>query len=232
MQPALRPEQPAETLGDMAYERIKEKILHCEFEPGSGLSEAQLAQLLGLGKAPIRRALSRLAQDGYVRSLPRRGYIVTPITLRDVHQLFEVRLLLEPAAARAAAGKIDAERLRSLEAICQAAYRPGDRESEKAFLAANTDFHIAIVDSAGNQRLTRIVQQLLEEMTRLFHLGLAMRDRTSEMQDEHSLLIQALASGDGNEAERVMREQIEASRRMVLDGILSSANFQALEIQR
>jgi DNA-binding GntR family transcriptional regulator len=59
-----------------------------------------------------------------------------------------------------------------------------------------------------------------------------MRDRTSEMQDEHSLLIQALASGDGNEAERVMREQIEASRRMVLDGILSSANFQALEIQR
>lgn len=231
MQPATRHEQPSETLGDLAYERIKEKILHCELEPGSAMTEAQLAQSLGLGKAPIRRALSRLTQDGYVKALARRGYVVAPITLRDVHQLFEVRLLLEPAAAKAAAGRIDGVRIRELETVCQAAYQPGDRASERAFLAANKEFHIAVVDGAGNQRLTRIVSQLLEEMTRLFHLGLALRDRTSEMQHEHRELIDALVSGNGDEAEKVMRDQIEAARIMVLDGILSSATFQALEIQ-
>ncbi|WP_205042026.1 GntR family transcriptional regulator [Rhodoligotrophos defluvii] len=227
----VAPEETARTLGEIAYDRIKEKIIRCEFEPGAAITEAQLALQIGLGKAPIRRALSRLVQDGFVKSLPRKGYVVAPITLRDVHQLFEIRLLLEPAAARKAAGKIDPKRIQELERICQAGYVPGDRASESAFLEANKDFHIAVVDGAGNQKLTRILSHILEEMSRLFHLGLALRNRTDEMKHEHRELIDALVAGDGETAEKVTIAQIEAARRMVLDAILASSNFQSVEIQ-
>ncbi|WP_342640328.1 GntR family transcriptional regulator [Rhodoligotrophos ferricapiens] len=224
-------EPMAKTLGEAAYDLIKEKIIRCELEPGSAITETQLAVQLGFGKAPIRRALSQLAQDGFVKSQPRKGYVVAPITLRDVHQLFELRLLLEPAAVKKAAGRIDPKRIHELEQVCKAGYLPGDRESESAFLQANKNFHIAVVDGAGNQKLTRILSHILEEMSRLFHLGLALRNRTDEMQHEHRELIDALIAGDGETAERVTIAQIEAARRMVLDAILASSNFQSVEIQ-
>jgi len=90
-------------LTDRAYERIKHDIICCIIAPGTEISEAQLCAQYKLGKAPVRMALSRLAHDGLVRAIPRRGYMVTAITLKDIQDIFELRLMLEPAAARMAA---------------------------------------------------------------------------------------------------------------------------------
>ena len=94
-------------LTDRAYERIKHDIITCAIAPGTEISEPQLCAHYRLGKAPVRMALIRLAHDGLVRAIPRRGYMVTPVTLKDIHDVFELRLMLEPAAARMAAGKVD-----------------------------------------------------------------------------------------------------------------------------
>ena len=135
----------------------------------------------------------------------------------------ELRLLLEPVAARQAAGRVDQDSLRKLDAFCRAGYEPGNRESEAAFLRANRQFHVAIAQTAGNKRLAGVLAQLLEEMERLLHLGLAVRNRSGEMQHEHKSLVEALASGDADAAERTTVEQIEAARRMVMDGIMSAS---------
>src|SRR5262245_53345201 len=99
-------------LGDQAYDRIKEDIVVCRLRPGAEVTEAGLAQHYELGLAPIRAALSRLSQEGLVNVIPRRGYVITPITIQTVKEVFDLRLLLEPAAARAAAGRVNGDLLR------------------------------------------------------------------------------------------------------------------------
>lgn len=209
-------------LSDVAYERMKRDIVRCALEPGAQVTESGLASRYRLGKAPVRAALVRLGHDGLVRSLPRHGYLVAAVTLKSVHDIFELRLLLEPAAARLAAGRVDGERLRRLDALCRAGYTPDDRASTTAFLRANREFHVTIARASGNERLADALAQLLDEMERIFHIGLAARNRTQEMQHEHKALIDALIAGDGAAAEAITAEQIEAARRMVLDGLANS----------
>jgi DNA-binding GntR family transcriptional regulator len=209
-------------LSERAYERVKHDIISCQIAPGAEISEAQLCEQYKLGKAPVRVALSRLAHDGLVRAIPRRGYMVTPVTLKDIQDVFELRLMLEPRAARLAAGRVNAKRLRVLDDICQAGYQPGEARSTARFLEANKEFHVAIAQASGNSRLAHAIEQLLDEMTRLLHLGLGIRNRTREMQHEHRTLVRALVRGDGETAETICREQIEAARDMVLKAILSS----------
>jgi DNA-binding GntR family transcriptional regulator len=224
--------RPIPLLSDRAYERIRHEIITCAIAPGTEISEAQLCAHFKLGKAPVRMALNRLAHDGLVRAIPRRGYRVTVITIQDIHDVFELRLMLEPAAARMAAGKVDTQRLRALDEVCRAGYLPGDTRSTSRFLDANKAFHVEIARAAGNTRLAEAVEQLLDEMTRLLHLGLGPRNRSQEMQREHRALVKALERGDSGTAERICREQIEAARGMVLSAILSSSSVMNLALGR
>jgi DNA-binding GntR family transcriptional regulator len=221
---------PIPLLTDRAYERIRHDIISCMLAPGIEISEAQLCAHYKLGKAPVRMALNRLAHDGLVRAIPRRGYRVTEITLKDIHDVFELRLMLEPAAARMAAGKVDAQRLRALDEACRSGYQPGDAKSTSRFLEANKSFHVAIARATGNTRLADSVEQLLDEMTRLLHLGLGLRNRSQEMSREHRALVKALARGDADTAERICREQIETARGMVLSAILTSNSVMNLAL--
>ncbi len=217
-------------LADRAYERIKHDIITCAIAPGTEISEPQLCTHYRLGKAPVRMALIRLVHDALVRAIPRRGYRVTPVTLKDIHDVFELRLMLEPEAARMAAGKVDAQRLRVLDDACRAGYHPNDAKSITRFLDANQAFHVAIAQATGNQRLATMIAQLHEQMTRLLHLGLGLRNRSHEMQHEHRALVKALARGDGETAQRISREQIEAARSMVLSAIMTSGTVMNLVI--
>ena len=221
---------PIPLLSDRAYERIRHDIIGCVLAPGTEISEAQLCAHYKLGKAPVRMALNRLAHDGLVRAIPRRGYRVTEVTLKDIHDVFELRLMLEPDCARMAAGKMDAQRLRALDEACRAGYQPGDAKSTSRFLDANKAFHVEIARAAGNERLADAVEQLLDEMTRLLHLGLGLRNRSQELLREHRALVKSLAHGDGETAARICREQIEAARNMVLSAILTSRSVMNLPL--
>ncbi len=209
------------SLTEQACTALKRDIVTTALAPGLALSEAGLADRYGFGKAPIRAALARLAEEGLVRSAARRGWQVTPVTLRDVREVFELRLVLEPAAAAMAAGRVDEARLRALDQVMIASYDPGDHASTLAFLEANRAFHCEIADLSGNQRLARQIARLLDEMTRMLLLGLGGRDRTGEMAHEHRELIDALVSGDANAAASVTHAQIEESRKMVLAALVS-----------
>jgi len=212
----LTPIEPPPSLTEQASAALRADILTARLPPGATLSEAAAAQRLGLGKAPVRAALARLAEEGLVQALPRRGWVVSLVTIRDIHEVFDLRLLLEPEAARRAAGQVDAAALRRLDAVCAAGYQPEDAASAAAFLDANRAFHVALAELSGNGRLARQVGRLLDESTRMLVLGLRRRDRSGEMAHEHQALIEALALGRAEAAAALMREQIAASRAMVL----------------
>ena len=217
--------KPIPLLTDRAYERIRHDIICCVIAPGAEISEAQLCLHYKLGKAPVRMALHRLAHEGLVRAIPRRGHMVSPVTLKDIQDIFELRQLIEPPAARMAAGRVHAQRLRALDEACRGGYQPGDPRSIDRFLEAHKAFHIAIAEAAGNTRLTHAIAQLLDGMTRLLHLGLGLRNRSQELLQEQRTLVKALVRGDGDTAHRVCREQIESARNMVLSAVLTSKSI-------
>jgi DNA-binding GntR family transcriptional regulator len=214
--------EPVLLQSQRAYEQLHAAILSCEIAPGSEISEAQLATGYPFGRPALRGALTKLAQAGLVRAVPRRGYRVVPITPEDIHDLFELRLMLEPAAARMAAGKVSAQRLEACELACRAGYRSGDAGSTARFLDSNKAFHVAIAQATGNGRLARAIDELLSDMTRLLHLGLRLRHASPDVQPGHTALTKALARGDGESAERLCREHIEAARSNVLSAIVTS----------
>ena len=217
-------------LTERAYERVRRDIISCVIAPGSEISEAQLCSQYKLAKAGVRVALTKLSHDGLVRAIPRRGYRVVPVTLQDLHDVFELRLMLEPSAARMAAGRVNTNELKVYDEICSAGYEPGDAKSTGRFLEANKAFHVAIAQATGNARLAAAIEHLLDEMTRLLHLGLGLRKGPQDVQHEHKSLVKALARGDGETAQRICREQIEASHDMLLSAILTSRSVMNLSI--
>ena len=230
--PTARRTRHARTLPltETAYALIKRSIIRCELEPGRAVSEEQLAGLYGVGRAAVRAALKRLYQEQFVEFVARQRYVVAPITLKHVQELFDVRLLLEPAAARRAAGHVDGAHLRRLNKLCQARYRVGDRASAEAFLRVNTEFHTIVARSSGNRVLADMVVGVLEKVARVHHMGHLLRDRNEEASHEHHDLIEALVAGDGARAERLMTEQIAAARAFVLQWMLSSPSVQLANV--
>src|SRR5437899_1992771 len=115
------------SLGEEIYVRIRRDISGCVFVPGESISERRLAQSYGVGKAPVRWALAALSREGLVIARPCQGYTVTPLTIESVNEVFGVRLMLEPAAARLAAGRADIARLNELHGRVTAGLKVGDR---------------------------------------------------------------------------------------------------------
>jgi DNA-binding GntR family transcriptional regulator len=103
-------------------------------------------------------------------------------------------------------------------------YVDGDRASYERFLAHNREFHVRIARAAGNERLARTLQVLLEEMQRLFFISLKGTETATELMHEHHELHDALRARDAARARRIVVDQIEASRSRVMAGLLATAN--------
>ena len=216
--------QPADrNLNEIAYRTIKDDIISCALQPGADISEGVLASRYRMGKAPIRSAMMRLRQEGLVVSRGRQGNAVSAVTLRDVQEIFQLRLVLEVTAVRLAAGKVDAERLRELNTAAHAPYSPGDKASESAYLRANRDFHRYVAESSGNQRLAALVVGLMEQHERIVHLGLALQNREQEFHHFHDDLVDALIEGDGDGAARLTEAALRGGQKKVMEALAESA---------
>jgi DNA-binding GntR family transcriptional regulator len=216
------------SLVDQAYSAIKRSVIDCELAPGEAITEEQLALHYGVGRAAVRAALKRLTQEKLVDVGVRQRYNVTPLTLRHVNELFAVRALLEPHAARLAARRIDSEHLRRLDELCQARYVVGDLLSARAFLRLNTEFHTTIARACGNELLADTLVDLFEKVERVHHLGHLLRDRNEQAFHEHHDLVEALVAGDGQRAFEITAEQIEAARSFAIDTLLASPTIQTV----
>jgi DNA-binding GntR family transcriptional regulator len=210
------------SLADEAYESIKADILVCELEPGIHLAQSQMAQKYGIGLTPIREALRRLAHEGYVESLPRYGYIVTPITLSDVYEIYELRSVIEPGAARLAterASPAQLERILEIARNSSFTYVPRDRKSYTAYLAQNADFHLSVAIATGNQRLVNLLTNILDELSRVFHLYIGFRDYTDQLRHEHFAIAKAICDRDSDLAAQFAYEQAMRSQQRVTEAL-------------
>lgn len=219
----------ATSLADQAYELLRDEIVLCRLAPGDMVSEATLEQRFGLAKAAIRSALARLVQEGLVRSSG-KSRIVAPLTLGDINDVFLLRRELEPLAARMAAGKVDETRLRVLDDACRAGYTPGDLKGELRFLDANRRFHLAVAEASGSPRLSRILEQLHNEATRILYLGFRFRNRSEEWSHGHESLMEALMRPDPAEAARVALALLDNSFDQITQAALGSSKLRDVSL--
>jgi DNA-binding GntR family transcriptional regulator len=201
-------------LADDVYGAIFNKLMSLEIAPGSRITVDGLVRELEVSHTPIREALGRLEGEGLVVKTHLVGYSATPqITRRHFDELYQLRLLLEPDAARQAARRIDEGNMRKLTDTAEQMRKlDGSRERRKyaAFARLDADLHDQILEIAGNE----LIRETLTHLHTHFHLfRLVFNARvTEEALTEHETLLVALSSGDEAGAERAMREHIERSR--------------------
>jgi len=216
---------------DDAYLQIRRDIISCQLPPGVRFTEAEVMDRYQIGKATCRNALLRLLQDGFVVSQPRRGYFVKPISVKDVDEVFDLRLELEPMAARLAVNRVDIDQLLRWEKACREnTFEMDISDQIKVFLDANKEFHMTIAAASKNLRLFNFMRSLLDEMSRLAALGFGFSRHKPGIKSDHESIVKAFQDGDGEEAAKISRQHVQAFRTMTMDKILVALRDDSAEI--
>jgi DNA-binding GntR family transcriptional regulator len=209
---AIRPIQRPAGLVDEVYNRVRADIMSLKIPPDTRITIESLARSLGVSQTPIREALSMLEAKGLVTKQHLIGYCTAPILNRtqfeDIH---EIRLIIEPYAARQAARKMNADGVAELGRLL-AKMRPKKDDSRSTydeFAELDAEFHERIAQATGNPL---IADSLARMHIHLHIFRLCYRSSiTSHAHDEHEVLLKALQEGDENGAEQAMRAHIQRS---------------------
>lgn len=213
----VRRARSLETMAEQAYQLIRHQVLHGELGPGTMISERMLAERLQFGKAPIRAAVHRLASEGFVSVEPRRGIVVSPQSIQDVIDLYEIRVVLEHLAVRQITGKLTADQIEQLRANLNEHQAVAEQGVPAKTLSVDFEFHRLLSGFYGNRHLTvmlnRIYDSLFPEL-RLSHEK--SPDRVREAVVEHQALAEAIIQGEVAEAERLIIRHLTSCQQFVL----------------
>lgn len=194
-------------LRQAVYDALAEMIASGSLKPGQHLVESDLAEHLGVSRQPVREALQRLQGDGWVELRPAYGaYVHTP-TPQEVDQLLGVRSVLEAYSAHDAALNATEDQIARLEELQKVGEEALAGDDERALVVANSDFHQYIVEISGNRVLAELISQV-QRRVRWYYTPIA-RPRGTEAWNEHADLIRAIASGDADRADQLMRAHTE-----------------------
>lgn len=207
------------SLRDQAYEAIKERIIALDYRPGEYLNEARVCEDLGIGRTPVHQALDRLMLDGMVEVLPRKGVIVKPVSLDDVLNLIEVRMIHEPICARLAAERGSAEELAQIVGFVEQAEDLIVAHDLKKLMIHDREFHQAISRAAHNPLLAEVISRVHDRILRFWFIALSDREQVRRVDNEHEQIGQAIAGRDGDRAEEAMRVHIESFRKRITTAI-------------
>ncbi len=201
------------TLSALAKDAILVRIVAGEITAGQVYPAPVLAGVLGVSVTPVREALLELAAAGLVEPVPNKGYRVVELSQHDLDEIFQVRLMLEvPAAAEVArlrTAEPDMTRFRTLADELEQRARDGD---VPGFLETDREFHLGLIGTLGNGRLTDMVSRLRYQ-ARLYGLPrLAERGELKESAHEHRELLDAVSRGDAAAAAQITTRHLQHTR--------------------
>jgi DNA-binding GntR family transcriptional regulator len=204
---------------EQAHLEIKHRITHGTYAPGTPLSESKLARMLRTSRTPVREALSRLLEEGYVERIPARGYFVARITMELIRNVFQVRRLLEGAAAESAAALADPETIARLRGLEEFHYILGDAASLQRAQKANTEFHLAVAAASRNALLVDLIRDCLNQVMRFISLGVNMAPLQETATREHHAVVDAMERHDPAGARKAIEAHLDDSSRLMTDAL-------------
>lgn len=204
------------SLADRAYSAIKDRLIMLDIRPGDPIDDDALAKDLGVGRTPVREALKRLEGDRLVVSYPRRGTFATGVDISDLAYISDIRVQLEPLAARRAAERTIRPTQAELEEL--AAHIEQLKVSEvdgTELMRWDLTVHRAIYRAAGNPHLEDVLIRYDNLATRIFCLFLERLPAVDEHVREHVELLRAIAAGDADHADDLAREHVLGFERAI-----------------
>jgi len=202
---------------DQVYEAIRERITSGSLPRGARVHQEDLAEELGVSRTPVREALRRLAAEGLVEMRTNRGARVADVDQAGMRVSYEARTVIEPGAARLAAGQRLEEPLARMRAAV-AAQRRSLRNVQRSF-EANREFHLALAAASGNEFLAQFAERLW-----VARIGETIYERQVETQErmlldvrEHEQILEAIEAGDARRAESLTRRHLADAMKRSMD---------------
>ncbi len=204
------------SLRQKVYEGIMQEIVTCKLAPGATISELQFVERFQVSKTPIREALTALQKDGLVHYTPNRGFMVAPISIRDVQEIFEARIFFETTLFPLALANITDEGMAVLETLSQVEEDTSNPAELDAVMKTNEQFHLEIARIAGNSRLFEYYRTLLNEAQRLIYLDLKNSNVTHIWHTSHDTIMEAIRNRDEDTGIRCIQEVLIKAKRRIL----------------
>jgi DNA-binding GntR family transcriptional regulator len=211
-------EQPLQ-LAKLAYEALRDSILSGHLAPGSIVNEMALAKELGISRTPVREALLELSSQGLVEILPRKGVRIKYFTEQDVHEVCEIRELIELAVVEGMARDGTGRSPKRLESALEQQRKAVKKGDMREFLEADRRFHLSLTGLTDNRRLRRILENLGDLIHVMGTEGLTREGRVVEVLEEHQNVVDSLKQGKIREAKEAMRLHLKNSRNAILEGL-------------
>ena len=201
------------SLPKLVQHELERMIVAGDLAAGAKLNEESIAERLGVSRGPVREAFRALEQAGLVRTEKNRGVFVRQVSLEEAHEIFEVRAVLDAHIGRLAAARIRADQLAELRDLIrrmQAASRARDAD---AYFPLNLAFHEALADASGNRALAANYRRVVTELN-LYRREMLARDAAliPVSTRDHEAIVEAVAAGDADRAERLLRDHALESR--------------------
>jgi DNA-binding GntR family transcriptional regulator len=204
--PAARAER--EKSVDEIYERIYTAILEHRLHPGTKLGEERMAEIFGVSRARVREVLARLAHEQIVELFPQRGAYVAKPTIEQARDVFEARRLIEPAVLRRLVDTLTPEKIQRLRQHVELEADARRRNDKRAVIRLSGEFHTLAAELAGNSALARSMR----ELCMLTCLTIFLYDAPTAQScrdDEHQLIVNAVAKRDAARAEKLMLDHLD-----------------------
>lgn len=199
-------------LSEQVYQRLKTELHEFLFTPGQRLSEAALAEQMGVSRTPIREALTRLRDEGLVEVESKTGWFVRPIDFDRIDQLYDLRVLLELEAVSRLAQAEAPEQL--LAPLRQAWLVPSGERLRDGPAVGELDerFHSALVKAAGNDEIARVHDDVTGRIRIVRRLDFTRDDRIDATYQEHARILRAVLQRKADQAKMLLRAHIEQSK--------------------
>jgi DNA-binding GntR family transcriptional regulator len=206
-----------ENLSARVYNQIKNLILCNEIMPGQKLHHQQLSERLGVSRTPIREALTRLVQEGYVSFLPNRGFTCKEIRMQEAEELYELREALEAFAVEKAIETLTDAALRQLRDKMNAYGRDVQNRFTRERLVYDQDVHLQIAQLTGNETLKNTLSHVFERIVLKRRTdGLYDPARGIAAHQEHLRLLEAMERRDAAQAVAILRSHVQAGKKNVM----------------
>ncbi len=210
---------PARTLTEKAYACIKEGIVRGEIEEGVFLSERDIMKRYRIGRTPFREACNRLHHEHLLEVVSHRGYFVPRMSLQEVRDLFEIRVLVEGALAELAAMRANAPEIDELERLANLSFSPGPSQGGNGRAEVNANFHMHLASLAHNGELLRLEKGVLERNRRLdYSVARSIGAQRTEMNLRllHQPIVDAIRSRDRAAARQAVIHDIQLAQTVLL----------------
>ena len=201
------------------YSELQDAILTGKFKKGEALTELSLSEKLGVSRTPVRGALGRLSDDGLVELIPNRGAVVVGITKEDLIDIYKIRMRLEGLASSMAAKKItekEKQELIDTAELSEFYIKKNDGEHIKEL---DTQFHQTIYRACGSRMLEKVLSDLHRNIKAYRKVSLTSPGRAERSAEEHRLILNAIISGDSEEADRLTSLHVEHALANMLNTI-------------